>query len=214
MERRLARWTIGALVAVAAGLGGGDASAHIFRYTKPDGTVAYTDKLSDLPKERRAYYNRLLAELEKKNEEAEREAERDQAEIRKAEAERQRLERARIAARKRRERLAALDATIEALRERNRARQRAKEQWTKRLESTRRELDRKLKAYRTTKRDWQALAIQAEYALFPGQVKKKQELREKMLKLQREVDALVHELNVEIPEEARKAGVPPGWLRE
>jgi len=30
----------------------------------------------------------------------------------------------------------------------------------------------------------------------------------------KEVDSIRNEINVEIPDEARKAGIPPGWLRE
>jgi hypothetical protein len=32
--------------------------------------------------------------------------------------------------------------------------------------------------------------------------------------VQSEIDAARNDLDVVIPEEARKAGVPPGWLRE
>lgn len=189
------------------------AQAQIFKYQKPDGTVAYTDKLSDLPKERRAYYNRLLAERAKKDEAVEKSARETDAAIRAAEAERQRLARERMAADERRRRLAALDETLESLRERNRAREQAKQKWQQRVAETRKALEDALTAYRATKEKWQALAIRADFALFPGQVEEKQELRAQMQKLEGEVDALVHQLDVVIPEEARKAGVPPGWLR-
>lgn len=190
------------------------ARAQIFKFVKPDGTVMYTDKLSDLPKERRRYYNRLLAEQEKKNREAEKEVEARDAKIRRLEAERERLRRERIAAQERRRRLAALESTLESLREQNRARDKAKELWRERVRVAERDLAEKLEAYRDAKRAWQALAIRADYTLFPGQVTEKQELRERMEKLENEVDALAHQLNVVIPEEARKAGVPPGWLRD
>ena len=36
----------------------GLAEAEIYKYTKKDGSVVYTDKLSQLPRERRAYYLR------------------------------------------------------------------------------------------------------------------------------------------------------------
>jgi hypothetical protein len=41
-----------------------------------------------------------------------------------------------------------------------------------------------------------------------------QQLNEDMQRAQREVDEARNEVEVVIPDEARKAGVPPGWLRE
>lgn len=198
---------LGAVLAPAVG------QAQIFKYKQPDGTVAYTDELSDLPKERRVYYNRLLAERAKKDEAVEKAARKTDAEIRAAEAERQRVARERMAAEERRRRLAALDETLKALRERSRAREQEKAKWQQKVAETKQELADKLAAFRSTKEKWQALAIRADFALFPGQVEEKQELRAKMRKLEAEVDALVHRLDVVIPEQARKAGVPPGWIR-
>jgi hypothetical protein len=40
------------------------------------------------------------------------------------------------------------------------------------------------------------------------------ELEEEMTQVQKEIDEARNMINVVIPEEARKAGVPPGWLRE
>jgi hypothetical protein len=35
-----------------------------------------------------------------------------------------------------------------------------------------------------------------------------------MKQVQKEIDDTRNRINVVIPEEARKAGIPPGWLRE
>jgi chromosome segregation ATPase len=40
------------------------------------------------------------------------------------------------------------------------------------------------------------------------------ELEEEMTRVQKEIDEARNMINVVIPDEARKAGVPPGWLRE
>lgn len=186
---------------------------QIFRYVQPDGTVAYTDQLSDLPKERRAYYNRLIAEQEKKNREVERKVQSEEEAIRQAERERAELARKQAAEKDLQRRLAAMDEAIESLRQRHRARNQAKEKWQRRLRAVQTELAQKLAEYRETKKEWQALAIRADFTLFPGEGEKKQALQAQMETLQKKVDALAHELNVVIPEEARKAGVPPGWLR-
>jgi hypothetical protein len=52
-------------------------------------------------------------------------------------------------------------------------------------------------------------------AYAPPQVRLEAErAAEEMQRVQREIDDARHEAEVIIPEEARKAGVPPGWLRE
>ncbi len=43
---------------------------------------------------------------------------------------------------------------------------------------------------------------------------KAQQIEQKMKDLQREIDDAKNMIEVTIPEQARKAGVPPGWLRE
>jgi hypothetical protein len=40
------------------------------------------------------------------------------------------------------------------------------------------------------------------------------ELEEEMKEVQKDIDEALNMINVVIPDEARKAGVPPGWLRE
>ena len=47
---------------------GADARAQIYKYTQGDGTIVYTDKLSDLPESKRAEYNRREAEAEQRRE--------------------------------------------------------------------------------------------------------------------------------------------------
>lgn len=52
-------------------------------------------------------------------------------------------------------------------------------------------------------------------AYAPAEVKlRAQQLDESMKEVRKEIDEARHELDEAIPEEARKAGVPPGWLRE
>lgn len=41
-----------------------------------------------------------------------------------------------------------------------------------------------------------------------------EQIAEKMKEVQKEIDAAQNEIEEVIPDEARKAGVPPGWLRE
>jgi hypothetical protein len=41
-----------------------------------------------------------------------------------------------------------------------------------------------------------------------------QQIENDMQRTRREIDDIKNEINTVIPDEARKAGVPPGWLRE
>jgi len=51
-------------------------------------------------------------------------------------------------------------------------------------------------------------------AALPGDRAKVIELEGKMKSIQKEIDDARNMINVVIPDEARKAGIPPGWLRE
>jgi chromosome segregation ATPase len=184
---------------------------QVYKYVKKDGTIVYTDRLSALPKERRRHYNRLEAERARQAERVKSEVASDEAARKAAEAERSRL-RAEADARNE-ARLRALDAEIQRLRKKNEARDRVKAQWTQRYRQTKAELQETLAAFERTQQQYQELAIKAEFALFPGQKEEKFKLLDQLKALEARVDRLNHELTVAIPEQARKAGIPPGWVR-
>lgn len=211
--RRWGMRTVSLAVFVVVGFVGSVAEARIYKYTKPDGTVVYTDRLSQLPSERRAYYNRLEKEERKKEEAAKSRMSKEERERAEYEAERKRIAEAQMSEAERRRRLAAIDEAIASLQARNAKRDELKKEWQRRQSELQESLDKKLAEFRRTKEEWSALAIQADYALFPGQAQRKQELYAKLSKLESEIDGLLHQLTVVLPEEARRAGIPPGWLR-
>lgn len=200
-----------ALVVVLLCWGSSDAAAEIFKYVKADGTVVYTDSLAQLPKERRIHYNKLLAERKKAAEKVREEVAEDEEAQRKAEAERARL-RAEADARNA-ARLKAIDETIARLRAKSRAREAKKQEWQARISAVEKKLDDKLATFQKVQEEYKGLAIKVEYTLFPGGRQRKLELKDQLDELEKEIDGLIHELQVEIPEEARKAGIPPGWVR-
>lgn len=195
-----------------------EAAAEIFKFTKPDGTVVYTDKLSDLPRERRVHYNKMLAEREKAAQQAKEEAEDRASALTEAEEERARLvaevEARRADARERNAaRLRELDEVIELLSARAQELQAQKARWKRKIGDARAELKARLAEFEKVQEEWAALAIKVDYAQFPGQRQRQQELRERLDALEPQIDALIHRIEVEIPAQARRAGIPPGWLR-
>lgn len=194
-------------------LASGPAGAQIYKYTKGDGTVVYTDSLAELPPERRAHYNRLEREAEQRRKAQENMLGKEEVERREAEAERKRLQQAQMAEAERQRRLASIEATLKRIRERRAEKAGRKAAWQKRMKEAKAKLQEKLEEFRKTQEEYKGLATKADFALFPGQGKKKEELRKKVARLEQEVDALIREVYVVIPEDARKAGVPPGWIR-
>ncbi len=92
----------------------------------------------------------------------------------------------------------------------------ARSEWKGRLGDWK---DRLLEAktqYRDLDREYKELLGRwGSLALAPGQDRlKAQQIEQRMKEVQKEIDEARNMIEVVIPEEARKAGVPPGWLRE
>lgn len=203
-----------ALAALTFALGLAEsASAQVYKYTKPDGTVVYTDKLSDLPADRRAHYNKLEKEAQERRKAQVNMLGEAEVKRREVEAERKRVEQAQLEEQERARRLAEIDATLEQIRKRQAKTAGNKKAWQDRMKKAKAELKAALKEFRETQEAYNGLATKADYTLLPGQGKQKEELRKKVAALEKRVDAAIREVYVVIPEEARKAGVPPGWLR-
>lgn len=203
-----------AVLAVGFGLGlATTAEAKIYKYTKADGTVIYTDKLSDLPNARRAYYNKQEQEAAERQKARENQFGKEELKRRAAEAERAKLMKAQMEEQERSRRLAALDETLKSI-ERSKAKRGAnKAAWQKRIKDARARLQENLQSFRKTQDAYNALAMKAGFTLFPGQAEEKERLRKQVTELEAKVDASIHEVYVTIPEEARKAGALPGWIR-
>jgi archaellum component FlaC len=189
------------------------ARAEIYKYIQSDGTVTYTDQLSQLPPERRAHYNR---ERERK------EAERRELESRlgadglKAledqEAQEAELKR-KIAAADEEARKQALEAQLKAIEASNQADSASEAQWKQRVQGARAELDTLLATFKRKQTEYSNIAIRVDFALLPGQAQKRDALRLELQALEKQIDAKIIEVEQTIPEAARKAGVPPGWIR-
>lgn len=210
LHRRLLGAGLVSLVFVSLSM---PAQAEVYKYKKSDGTVVYTDKLSDLPKARRAYYNKRRAEREKQRRELERRLGKEEVERREAERKRKALVDQQLAESERQRRLRAIDAQLLEIRKRRKARADTKAEWTDRMKAARKRQRTLLEEFRKTQKAYQTLAIKPSFTLFPGQAKEKQRLLARLTQLEKELDAAIHEVSVVIPTEARKAGVPPGWVR-
>ena len=189
------------------------ARGEIYKFVKPDGTIVYTDNLAQLPSERRAHYNKLLEEADRRRRELESQIGKEELKKREMEAERGELLRKQAASRERARRLQAIDKELLAIREKRQAQEASKASWQKRVKDEKEKLEKLLKEFNETQETYRGLATKASFTLLPGQQEQMEAARVRLEELEREIDSSVELLSVTIPEEARKAGIPPGWLR-
>ena len=192
----------------------GVAQADTYKYKKGDGSVVYTDNLAELPAERRSYYNQQKAEREARRRELEArvgkdELARQEAETAKAELAKQQLEES-----VRRERLARIDAQLRERTERRKVTEADKAKWQGRMRGARAKLAQLLTDFGRAKETFESLGTRASHTLLPGQAEELERARAQVAQLETEIDATVLEIEETIPEEARVAGVPPGWIRD
>lgn len=190
-----------------------DAYAEIYKYTKRDGSIVYTEDLGELPRDRQAYYRSQEAQREERRRALEARVGSDVLKEREAEQKRKAVLAAELEEAERQRRLAALDELLKGIRARRLAQKSDEASWRSRIETARTQMAEKLKAFGKTQEEYNRIAVQASYTLLPGQADKKKKLKETLDTLEKEIDALVIEIEETIPDEARKAGVPPGWIR-
>ncbi|MCK6552238.1 hypothetical protein L6R52_40785, partial [Myxococcota bacterium] len=188
-------------------------SADVYKYKKSDGTVVYTDNLAELPPERREHYNKLKQAQEQKRAELERAIGKEELERREAEAKKAEVERAALEESERQARLRAIDAQLKSMQDKRKEREAVRESWAKRMRDARQLLDQKLAEFRATTEKFSALAMKPSHTLLPGEGEELEKLRKALENLEKDVDAAIELVDVTIPEEARKAGIPPGYLR-
>jgi chromosome segregation ATPase len=204
-----------ALAVVLAVLPAGSAVAQdIFRWVKPDGSVTFTDSLAALPEPVRQDYNRKIAAREAQRAELERSLGKEERARREAEAERTRVANEAMEAAERATRLSAIDERLKAFAEADKKRQNEKKQWIERVRTARAKVQKLYQDFHAAEATWNDLGTRASFTLLPGQAEELAKAKETMDALVPQLDAAIKELEVTIPEEARRAGIPPGWLRE
>jgi uncharacterized membrane protein len=189
------------------------AFAQVYKWKKPDGTIVYTDNLSQLPPERRAHYNQLEEEAQKKRRELEQAIGKEELERREAEAQRTNLAKAQLEEAERQRRLAALDETLAIIRHRVKLREENKSAWRERMAQAIKKRDELYQAFLAAQEKYNGLATRANFTLLPGQADEMEQAKKDTERLEVELDQVIQEIQFTIPEEARKAGIPPGWLR-
>jgi hypothetical protein len=191
----------------------GEAKADLYKYKKKDGTVVYTDNLGQLPPDRRDFYNKQREEREAKRQQLERELGKDEVARREAEAQKAALARAEMEEQERQQRLAAIDAVLEEIKRKSKDRDASREAWRQRMRAAQEKLQKLLAEFNAASTKYNELAIKPSFTLLPGQSEELETAKKDMERLEQEVDAAIEEVEVTIPEEARKAGIPPGFLR-
>lgn len=207
----------GTTLAVILGLATSSTPAwaqDIFKYVKPDGTITFTDNLSQLPETVRAEYNRKIAERDQQRAEQERTLGKEEFARREAEAERAKLDRENLEAADRAARMAAIEERIQAFAAVDARRQADKRSWVERVRNARALIKKLFADFQQAEATYNDLGTRASFSLLPGQAEQLEEAKKKMDALVPQLDAAIKELEVKIPDDARKAGIPPGWLRE
>lgn len=202
-----------AAVAFALLVGIPEAEAQIYKYTKGDGSVVYTDSLSELPNERRAYYNRRQAELDAQAREEESVLGAEEAERRRLERERAEIAAQEMAEAERQQRMAALDAQLSRYRNQKKADAADEARWKQRMKVARDQLHKMLADFRKKQAEHTNLAMKPDFTRLPGEAQKQEALARELKTLEAAIDQQIELVEVKIPEEARRARVPPGWLR-
>ncbi|MBI2375158.1 MAG: DUF4124 domain-containing protein [Deltaproteobacteria bacterium] len=185
----------------------GDAEAQIYKYTRKDGVVVYTDSLAELPMDRRKYYNQIDAQ--RREEEARLEAklgteeyqQRKEAErLKKDEAEAQEIREAD-------ERAAALAKIADARRALTRGASQIKAVHAARYRQAVASLRGLLADYRAAQASYESLAMKAPQTLLPGEAGSRETYRKQMAALEAVIDEQIKMVTQTLPREALKAGV-------
>ncbi|MBX2810339.1 MAG: hypothetical protein KTR25_00955 [Myxococcales bacterium] len=200
--------TVGMITTTAA-----SAQGQIYSYTLPDGSIAYTDSLDRLPPKRRAFYNRQRAEQATRQTRVQQNQTPAQRRATKRHAQRAKAAKKKQQQRRRQARQAAMQLALQQARQQTSKETQERAYWQEKKAHAKQQLDRAHNAYKVVHKEWQAIAIRAQFSLFPGEPTKRVELEKQLHRLKKEISEAQKYLSVTLPSEARKAGVPPGYLR-
>ncbi len=189
------------------------AEAQIYKFTKPNGTVVYTDNLAQLPQEQQRHY----AEEERKRAEERQRLEaslgKEELERREAEAKRQLLERQQMDEAERRRQMEELDQAILEIQKRRAEREGVWNQWRQKIVAARAQQQEVWKKYQAALATFESLGIKPSFSWLPGEAEQFEQAQKDMERWGKELEALNQLIEFTIPDQARKAGVPPGYLR-
>lgn len=186
---------------------------EIYKYVKPDGTVVFTQSLAEVPPAKRKEYQKAQQARAEERERLERTIGKDELLRREAEAERQRVEREAQNAADREARLRAIEDRLADGARRREAEDKLKQTWQQRMKGAKQRRAQLWAEYQKAKAEWEALAMRAPGTLFPGEAEARDAAADRMKKLEPQIEEANAEVEEKIPDEARKAGIPPGWLR-
>ncbi|MEE2902354.1 MAG: DUF4124 domain-containing protein [Myxococcota bacterium] len=184
-----------------------DSSAEIYKYVDKDGNVAYTDNLSALPPDRRAFYTKKKKERAKTRKQLEDKLGKEELERRETERKLRALEKKKLNAREFKRRKAALDARLRDFDRRRSARIGKIQDWQRKLDNARSKLKDKLKQHQALRKTADQAAFQYASTAMLAHAQRREKALKQMKKLEPEIDALAQKIRLEIPAKARAAGV-------
>jgi hypothetical protein len=209
--RSLAVAAVLALVGLAPAARAQD--GEIYKYVKPDGTVVFTQSLAEVPTEKRKEYQKAQQARAEERERLERTLGKDEVQRREAEAARQRADREAQNAADREARLRAIEERLADGARQREAEDKLKQTWQQRMKAAKQRRAQLWVEYQKAKAEWEALAMRAPGTLFPGEAEARDAALERMKKLEPQLEEANADVVEKIPDEARRAGIPPGWLR-
>ena len=182
-------------------------NAEIYKYIDKKGDVVYTDSLSALPAARRAYYVKKKREREQKREAMERRVGKEELDRREAEKKLKALNKKKLSKRQYAAQKAALDARLRDFDQRRKQRQDKIQAWQGKMDKLKANLNQKITELKKLREE----ANQAAFRYSSTAMLVHAQTREKCLKrlnvLEKEIDQLTHQIEIELPAKARKAGV-------
>lgn len=185
----------------------------VYKFARPDGVVVYTDRLVELPPEVRRRYAEEERARQARYDAWVREVGKNEAERRALEQERKALAEQRALDQAAAQRLRRLNQTLSRLKDKRRQQAQRREMWQARVRKLRRSLAEALAAHQKARKEFERIAIQPQHTRLPGQTQKMLKAQADMARHAKTMDRLTRTLTEALPEEARRAGVPPGWLR-
>ena len=184
-----------------------NSSAEIYKYVDKDGNVAYTDNLAALPPERRAYYAQKKRDQAKQRKQLENKLGKEELERRETERKLRALDRKKLNTREFKQRKAALDARILDFDRRRAARKGKIQDWQRKLDNARSKLQDKLRQHQALRKTADQAAFQYASTAMLAHAQRREKALKEMKKLEPQIDALAQKIRVEIPAQARAAGV-------
>jgi hypothetical protein len=183
------------------------AQAEIYKYIDKNGNVVYTDSLSALPAKRRAKYVKRQRDRKQKREALEKRVGKDELERREMETKMRALDKKTLGQREYSARKSALSGRLRDYDRRRKERKDKIQGWQGQMDALKSRLRSKVAEFDKTKKEFQQAAFQYSSTAMLIHAQNREKASKKLKILEKEIDALMQKIKVDLPAKARAAGV-------